>query len=260
MAIDEAIFRVSQRSNTLPTLRLYGWTCPSVSLGYFQEVHREIDVIACRRHDIPVVRRPTGGKAVLHDTEVTYAVVAKEKNPLFSADLMETYRVIARCIADGLARLGMEAHMADDGRSPHADSLSSSCFATPARHELLVNNRKICGSAQVRSRGAFLQHGTILMAFDPLKTCDVMLSHSGDYVKQVERLKRSVTSVIEHAGPSAAVGAVCGSLRKGFEKTLDIELIPGILSPEEETLAAHLMTHKYMNERWNMKGGCRSWM
>ena len=260
MAIDEAIFRFHQRKDVPPTLRFYGWKSPTVSLGYFQDVEKEVDVEACRRKHIPVVRRPTGGKAVLHEGDVTYAVVGRDSSPLFPADILGTYRTISHCIAGGLALLGIEAEMEGNSRAPDGDSLKASCFSSPSRYELLVKNRKICGSAQVRSRGVFLQHGSILMEFNPFKTCDVMLPRSGDYERQVLRMKQSVTSVSEHTDRAVDVGTVCRALMTGFEKTLGIELVKGKLSPEEEELKAVLMTHKYMNERWNMEGGCKAWI
>ena len=260
MAIDEAIFRFHQRKDLPPTLRFYGWTFPTVSLGYFQDVEEEVDVEACRRKHIPVVRRPTGGKAVLHEGDVTYSVVGRDSSPLFPADILGTYRVISHCIAGGLALLGIEAEMEGNSRAPDGDSLKASCFSSPSRYELLVKNRKICGSAQVRSRGVFLQHGSILMEFNPFKTCDVMLPRSEDYERQVLRMKQSVTSISEHTDRAVDVVAVCRALMTGFEKTLGIELVKGKLSPEEDELKAVLMTHKYMNESWNMKGGCKAWM
>ena len=260
MAIDEAVFRINQCRDVPPTLRLYGWSSPTVSLGYFQNIEKEVDVGTCRRHGVTIVRRPTGGKAVLHDGDLTYAVVATEKNPLFPVDLLGTYRVISQCLAHGLAKIGVKAEMAGDSRISQNDSLASSCFSSPSMYELLVKNRKICGSAQVRSRGVFLQHGSILMDFNPFKTCEVMLPHSDDYEGQVERLKHSVTSINEHIHPPVNVNALCDILKAAFENTLNIQLAPGTLSVEEEELKAHLMKNKYMNHQWNMGGGCKGWI
>ena len=259
MAIDEAILRVNRIKET-PTLRLYGWSSPAVSLGYFQDVKKEVDIDACHRRRIHIVRRPTGGKAVLHDGDLTYAVIARDSNPLFPADILGTYRVISDCIAGGLALLGIAAHMAGKSRALDGDSLKASCFSSPSQYELLVKDRKICGSAQVRSHGVFLQHGSILMDFDPYKTCDVMLPHSENYEAQVFRMKQAVTSVIEHTDSPMDISVVCCKLMKGFERTLGIDLAPGILSPEEEELKTHLLESKYMNIKWNMEGGCKAWL
>jgi lipoate-protein ligase A len=254
MAIDEAIFRENQLIDAAPTLRFYSWSPPSISLGYFQETSKEVDVEECRRYHIDIVRRPTGGKAVLHEQDLTYAVVAKENNPLFPPNILGTYRVISGCIADALSELGIKAEMADDGRASQDELLKASCFSSPSRYELLVKKRKICGSAQVRSRGVFLQHGSILLDFDPVKTCSVLLSHHSDRERHVRQLRESVTSIYEHAGPTVNVTMICHSLKKNFEKKLGIELVQEELTPEEEVLKTQLMNDKYSNDKWNLEG------
>jgi lipoate-protein ligase A len=254
MAIDEAIFRENQLRDAAPTVRFYSWSPPSVSLGYFQETSKEIDVAECRRYHIDIVRRPTGGKAVLHEHDLTYAVIAKDNNPFFPPDILGTYRVISGCIADALSEFGIEAEMAGDGRASQDELLTASCFSSPSRYELLVKKRKICGSAQVRSRGVFLQHGSILLDFDPIKTCTVLLSSHGDRERHVKQLQQSVTSVYEHIGPTVSVEMICHALKKNFEKRLGIELVQEEMSPEEEVLKARLMRDKYLNNKWNLEG------
>lgn len=254
MAIDEAIFRENQLIDAAPTLRFYSWSPPSISLGYFQETSKEVDVEACRRYHIDIVRRPTGGKAVLHEHDLTYAVVAKEHNPLFPPDILGTYRVISGCIADALSELGIKAEMAGDGRASQDELLKASCFSSPSRYELLVKKRKICGSAQVRSRGVFLQHGSILLDFNPVKTCSVLLSRHGDRERHVKQLRESVTSIYEHIGSTVNVAMICHSLKKNFEKKLGIELVQEEMTPEEEVLKTQLMHDKYSNDKWNLEG------
>jgi lipoate-protein ligase A len=254
MAIDEAIFRENQLIDAAPTLRFYSWSPPSISLGYFQETSKEVDVEECRRYHIDIVRRPTGGKAVLHEHDLTYAVVAKENNPLFPPDILGTYRVISGCISDALSELGIKAEMADDGRASQDKLLKASCFSSPSRYELLVKKRKICGSAQVRSRGVFLQHGSILLDFDPVKTCAVLLSRHSDREMHVKQLRKSVTSIYEHVGPTVNVAMICHALRKNFEKKLGVELVQKEMTPKEEILKTQLMRDKYMNDKWNLEG------
>lgn len=209
---------------------------------------------ACVRHGIDIVRRPTGGKAVLHEHDLTYAVVAKVNNPLFPQDILGTYRIISGCIADGLSEYGIRTEMTVSGRSSENDALKASCFSTPSQYELLVNRRKICGSAQLRSRSVFLQHGSLLLGFDPVKTCEVLLPHDDDHVTQVERMRGSVTSVYGEAGPDVDVHMLCRVLKKCFEKRLGITLVEGELNIEEEALKTRLVREKYMTARWNMEG------
>jgi lipoyl(octanoyl) transferase len=258
MAVDEALFRENIRQK-VPTLRFYGWRIPTLSIGYFQDYEKEVDAEACRRFGVDVIRRPTGGKAVLHEQELTYAVIAGAESPLFPPDILRTYRVIGSCLAKGLAGLGIRAQMKADKRPAPDGTLRSSCFSFPSRYELLVGGRKICGSAQMRSHGAFLQHGSLLMRFDPLRTCAVMLPHR-DVERDAGLLQNAITSVGEQAGPSVDEEELCRVLREGFEQVLGVRFREGSLTPEEERLRDELMTKKYGSEGWNREGRKSEWI
>ncbi|NPV05159.1 MAG: lipoate--protein ligase family protein [Syntrophaceae bacterium] len=247
MAIDEAVFRLNRREGLPPTLRFFGWSPPAVSLGYFQKTGREIDVGACRRAGVDIVRRPTGGKAVLHEHELTYSLVAPADHPLFTGDIIGTYRVVSACIVEALCRLGLTPEVACDGRSAAGTALEGYCFAAPSRYELLVGGRKICGSAQVRSGGAFLQHGSLLADIDPVRTASVM-------GVSVEGVRRTTTSLREQLGRAVGHEELAGLLRAAFEDTLGIRLAEGVLSPAEESLKERLLREKYGTDRWNLEG------
>ena len=254
MAVDEAVFRGTIRKTSPPTLRFYGWRTPTVSIGRFQDASTEVNVEVCGQLGIDLVRRPTGGKAVLHDEELTYAVTAGSDSSLFPPDILETYRIISSCIARGLAGCGIRAEMEADGRAAADEPLGRSCFSLPSRYELLVAGRKICGSAQTRSHGVFLQHGALLMAFDPGRTCAVLLPN-GDCDRQVDRLRNSVTSVREHATiPPADEETLCRFIQDGFTQVLGIRFREGALTPEEEALKAELIAKKYGSASWNREG------
>jgi lipoate-protein ligase A len=252
MAVDEALFRQAAGEKSPPTLRFYGWKKPAVSLGRFQDVRREIDLEACRRLDIDVVRRPTGGKAVLHEQELTYAVAAAEGSPPFPADILGTYRLISACIARGLAAAGIAVKMQTEGRARTEGATPAACFSQPSRYELLVEGRKICGAAQMRSQGAFLQHGALLMTFDPRRTAAVLLPNP-DPRGRIEALRGSVTAVGEHA-PSMDEETLCRLLVEGFRQELGVRLEEGSLTPDEETLKDELRMKKYCNDGWNLEG------
>ncbi|NPU86052.1 MAG: lipoate--protein ligase family protein [Syntrophaceae bacterium] len=194
MAIDEAIFREVQENRSPPTIRFYGWLQPSVSLGYFQDIRSEVNLDACKRLGVDVVRRPTGGKAVLHGNDLTYAVIARQEGQRFESGILATYLAISRCLSKALRNWGIPVDCAEPGRSSPEVFLNTSCFAKPSRYELLVNGRKICGSAQARSRGSFLQHGSILIDFDAARTVEV-LRGTGDMDEQVRSLANSVTCI-----------------------------------------------------------------
>jgi lipoate-protein ligase A len=259
MAVDEAILRVHLRRKNIPTLRFYGWQRPTLSIGHFQDYEKEVDADACRKFGVEVIRRPTGGKAVLHERELTYAVVAGADGSLIPADILASYRVISGCIARGLARIGIQASLKADGRQAPEGTLRSSCFSFPSRYELLVGGRKICGSAQMRSHGVFLQHGSLLMDFDPMRTCAVMLPHR-DAAGYADLLRHAVTSVGEQVGQAVQEEELCRHLKAGFEETLGIGLVEGQLLPEEAELRDELIAKKYGTEDWNRKGRKDEWI
>jgi lipoyl(octanoyl) transferase len=255
MAIDEAIFRQAQRTAMMPTLRCYGWSNPTVSLGYFQHVEREIDLTVCRKEGIDIVGRPTGGKAVYHDDDLTYAVVAGEKDAFFPTDIIGTYRVISQCIAAGLCQFGIKVELADRRCEGGPACLKTSCFSVPSHFELLVQNKKICGSAQVRSRGFFLQHGSLLMTFDPAKTYEVMLPHMEPKEDHVRRLRESITSMSDHLTLDDGMHwKICSALKQAFAEHFNATFREGELTAAEESLKSRLLQTKYRRENWNREG------
>jgi lipoyl(octanoyl) transferase len=254
MARDEAVFRVHGESEKSPTLRFYGWLKPTVSLGYFQNVSEEINVAYCARQGIDIVRRPTGGRAVLHEVELTYSVVAREDHAFFSRDLLETYKVINACFMRGLSRLGIEAVMASEGRSPGHKGPEAFCFSVPSQYELLVKGKKICGSAQLRSRGVFLQHGSLLIDFDPVKTWRVMSPRGEGSQKEMDAIRNSATSLVELLGRRIQPVEISRIMIMSFEEVFNISLVPGELTPEEEEKRKQLLREKYRSNLWNMEG------
>jgi lipoate-protein ligase A len=167
--------------------------------------------------------------------------------------------MISGCIAKGLTGLGIRAEMKTDERGAPEGTLRSSCFSFPSRYELLAGGRKICGSAQMRSHGVFLQHGSLLLSFDPLRTCSVMLPHR-DLERDADLLRNAVTSVEEQAGSPVDEERLCRVLREGFERALGIRFREGRLTPEEDGLVDELMTKKYSGEGWNREGRRSEWM
>jgi lipoyl(octanoyl) transferase len=254
MALDEALLRVLQERGGPPTLRFYGWQKPVLSIGYFQDAGKEVNLKHCREHGLEVVRRPTGGKAVLHDQELTYSVVSKEGPPFFSSDLIENYQAICSCLILGFSELGIEVSMARDysyDRNPEMDSI---CFARPAPFELLSRGRKICGSAQVRSHGSFLQHGSILLDFDVEKNCLFLLSSTEESNSWGDHLAQKVTSIHGETGEVITPEVLSRIIQRAFETTWRIRFVEGKLTREEEMLKNDLLQRKYANPDWNMRG------
>ena len=168
MRIDADLLRRCAAREIAGGVRLYWFAPPCLSLGRMQP-DSDVDRAACARDGIDVVRRPSGGRAVLHDDEVTYAVVCRVDDPRFGGDVMTSCGRIHRAVAAGLTRLGVvtTAHAAtvDDRRALRASAGGADCFARASAHELLDGSgRKLVGSAQARRAGALLQHGSVLLS------------------------------------------------------------------------------------------------
>jgi lipoate-protein ligase A len=161
MALDEALMARARASGEW-VLRVYSWSSPTVSLGRNQTARGRYDLERIRARGLAVVRRPTGGRAILHHREITYSVTAPVDG---AGDLRESYERINRLLVDGLRRLGVTAEVARPARRAAAPGMAP-CFDAPTSGELTVGGRKLAGSAQWRSEGALLQHGSILVADD----------------------------------------------------------------------------------------------
>lgn len=217
MAVDEELLALAQAGETMPVLRFYGWNPPAVSLGRFQHIESAVNADACRRHGFDIVRRITGGRAVLHHRELTYSIIARTDNPLFPSTVLGTYKVIATGLLAGLKNLGIAAEMVSRG-GRHATLVEKkakeqACFSSPSWYEILVNNKKIIGSAQRRMRGAFLQHGSILIDYDPRLEAEVIPGGCGHDV---------VTCIKSELGRDVPLDEIKQAFVKGFSEKLGI--------------------------------------
>jgi lipoate-protein ligase A len=162
MAVDEFLLRRVEKDGGAPVLRLYSFNPPAITLGYHQDAAKAIDLPAACTDGLDVVRRITGGRALLHDGELTYSVTAKI-GPPFGQGLADTFLVIAGVIVSALRSAGIEARLGSAKRAGMESPMSSPCLASTSRHEITAGGKKISGSAQRRTGGAFIQHGSILL-------------------------------------------------------------------------------------------------
>jgi lipoate-protein ligase A len=255
MAMDEALFRVLQEQGGPPVLRFYGWEKPSLSVGYSQDLRDGINLRYCRQSGIDVVRRPTGGKAVLHDRELTYAVVSREKPPFTPAGLIRNYQAIGLCLIRGFSALGIDVRMAGDKPGNEKDVIKNRrpvCFAVPAPFELLSRGRKICGSAQVRSRGCFLQHGSILLEFDGAMN-GLVFANPHDLGNDCpgDDMESRITSVRAETGASIEAETLSAVMERAFLDVWNIRFMEGEPTMKEQELKKDLMRNKYTNPSWN---------
>lgn len=255
MALDEALLESVAAGRSLPVLRLYGWSPPAVTLGYFQRIEAAVNLEACRSLGLDVVRRITGGRAVLHDREVTYSVISPERSALFPGGILENYRVIARVLQQTLDSFSLETSLAP-GRSRSCGSSAaqqSACFTAPATYELLHAGCKVTGSAQKRQGDAFLQHGSIPVELDPeclFRALDTEQRLSPQAGGQL--LARSVGWLNRWLPEPVTVAEVEERLLACVTRGWDACLIEDRPAAAEQERAAQLAAEKYGHPAWTL--------
>lgn len=257
MAIDEAILTAHAEGKVPPTLRFYGWSPAALTLGYFQKAGSEVDIEACARQGIDVVRRLTGGRAVLHDSELTYSIVVRENDPLIPKTITASYRYFSQGLLAGLAHLGIAARMsmpaAAYGQVKNKRHSSAACFDSPSHYEITCEGRKLVGSAQVRKSGVILQHGSILLDCSPEKLVSTFKLPSAEKrLLMAEMLSRRVTSIRQIKGEAVSREELRDAISAEFGKALGIELKSDDLTGEERKTAECLMQNKYGTNEWNL--------
>ncbi|MDQ0156414.1 lipoate--protein ligase family protein [Robertmurraya andreesenii] len=258
MALDEALLDWHSDGKIPPIIRFYGWNPPTLSIGYFQKVEKEINLAAIKEHGLGFVRRPTGGRGVLHEHELTYSVIVSEGYPNMPKSVTESYRVISQGILKGFHRLGMEAYFAVPHSEEEKDSLknprSSVCFDAPSWYELVVEGRKVAGSAQTRQKGVILQHGSILLDLDEDKLFS-LFRYPNERVKErmQKAFKNKAVAINDIRQKPVSIEEAKQAFKQGFAEGLDIELIPFELSKEQVQYVEELASSKYESDEWNFK-------
>ena len=258
MAVDEALLEALVAGVGQPTLRLYAWQPPAVSLGFFQVLDGGISLTEIAARGFGLVRRPSGGRAILHQDEVTYSVTVPEDLVPDGQSVMGSYRSISRGIEAGLALLGVGATLAERRDMPRmkAAGLPTVCFAKAASCDMTVAGRKIVGSAQTRRRGVIMQHGSVPISIDPAEHLAVMPGGGTDASSQ-RQLREAACGVADALGRPVSSEELSVALVQGFAERLDLELAPGELSPWEEAKAQELRDGKYATEAWTNTPGRR---
>ncbi|MCY9373120.1 biotin/lipoate A/B protein ligase family protein [Bacillus haynesii] len=258
MALDEALLYWHSENKIPPTIRFYGWNPPTLSVGYFQNIEKEINLDAVKKHGLGFVRRPTGGRGVLHDQELTYSVIVSEEHPEMPKTVTEAYRVISEGILEGFRELGLDAYFAIPRTEKEKQSLknprSSVCFDAPSWYELVVEGRKVAGSAQTRQKGVILQHGSILLDLDEDKLFDLFIYKNDRLRERMQRnFKQKAVAINELTKDKVTIEEASEAFKKGFEKGLNIHLEPYELTEEETEFVADLAKTKYAADEWNYR-------
>ncbi len=252
MAVDEAIARMAGQGRVPPTLRFYAWDPPCISLGRHQPI-ADIDVDKAKAHGLDVVRRPTGGRAILHVDEITYSVAGPADEPRLRGMVMDCYLRLSEGLTRGLERLGVHVYKADASARAGPD-VSAACFEVPSAYEILtVDGRKIVGSAQVRKREWVLQHGAIPLYGDIARLVDYLALDEEVRHALRDALTRRATSIERALGRTVTFEEAARALAQGFSDALNVEFTEGTLTPEEQELARTLEAEIYTQTDWTYR-------
>ncbi|MEB1806565.1 MAG: lipoate--protein ligase family protein [Bacillaceae bacterium] len=258
MALDEALLNWHSEGVIPPTIRFYGWNPPTLSIGYFQKVEKEINMDAVKKYGLGFVRRPTGGRGVLHDKELTYSVIVSEAHPEMPKTVTEAYRVISQGLLEGFKELGLDTYFAIPKSQQEKDALknprSAVCFDAPSWYELVVEGRKVAGSAQTRQKGVILQHGSIILDLDEDQLFD-LFKYPSDRVRErlQKNFKNKAVAINELRERPVSYEEAKEAFKLGFERGLDIKLEPYTLTEEEEEIVQNIANERYANDSWNYK-------
>ncbi len=252
MAADEAITQAIAAGLVPPTLRFYAWTPPCVSLGRNQAA-AGIDHARCAALGYDVVRRPTGGRAILHTDEMTYSIVASPQHPLMQGYVLDSYLRISHGLVAGLRRLGIDAEEAP-GSNRAGPDVSAACFEVPSAYEIVAAGRKVLGSAQARRSTSVLQHGSLPLVGDLTRVVDC-LTFEDEAEREALRasLQGHAATVEELLGRVVTYDEAVEALAAGMAEALEIELVPGELTEQERDWTQQLMAEKYQHDSWTMR-------
>lgn len=252
MALDEAILIAHRRGHVPPTIRLYGWNPAALSFGYFQKAEREVDRRAVAAEKVELVRRLTGGRAVLHDQEITYSVIVKLDHPQVPSSVSASHQWIGQGLTLALQRLGLPIEASKPQRAQVHASLA--CFDAPSDYEIVLNGKKLVGSAQTRQQGVLLQHGSILLSSHVDRLVRMMNMRSEEMRDRIrQRFASKATALDEWLQPLPTHEELCSQLYSGLSDGLQIDYQWGKLTPEEQYLAKRLVREKYANDEWTLR-------
>ena len=251
MAVDEALLEAVRCGDSGPVLRLYAWAPPCLSLGYGQK-WTEADPVRLAERGWGLVRRPTGGRAILHTDELTYSITLPEGHPLAQGDILDSYRRISQALLAGLQSLGLETQ-AERRAERRVQPAGPVCFETPSHYEVTTpDGRKVIGSAQTRRRGGVLQHGTIPLHGDLGRICDA-LAFDDEMTRQRAREavhRRAATLAEALGGQVLDWQTAADAIVRGFETAFELEFVPGDLTSAETEQAARLAETVYGSDAW----------
>lgn len=252
MAVDEAILDHVGAGLSLPTLRLYTWQPGCLSLGFSQPISH-VNQLAVHQHGWHLVRRPTGGQAVLHIDELTYAVIAPLDEPRVKGSVLTAYRHLSLGLLAALRKLGLQPAADSIYAQEQENPRDPACFQNPSNYEITVNGYKLVGSAQARRVDGVLQHGSIPL-FGDITRILICLSHVQNLTSAQEQLRRHAANLESILGKAPDLTAVQTALMEGFASALNINFTsPQNLTNSEKVRSEELMRTKYQSDLWTAR-------
>jgi len=249
MAVDEVLLYATVRGDSLPTIRLYSWEPACLSLGYAQKV-KDVDLDLLAKYGWELVRRVTGGRAILHTDEITYSVLAPLTEPRVAGTVLESYQRIAEALIMAVRALDIPVEMVTEVDTTRS-AKGPVCFEVPSAYELTVDGKKLIGSAQSRRKDGFLQHGAFPLYGD-LRRITHALAYDDETLRAEsgEKVLTRATNAEMVLGKKLDWDSVAKVMVKAFEEKLDISLVPSKLSEEESAKIDELVTTKYAAWEW----------
>ncbi len=258
MAFDEALLEAVSGGQSPPVLRFYRWIKPTVSLGYGQDSNTGINLEFCQKVALPVVRRITGGRAVIHDDELTYSLISSTKNSIFSGKIKDNYSIIAGVLKEAIEKFGISVEMASGKRDINIfgthDYRHNACFNSSSIHELIVEGCKITGSAQIHRQNFFLQHGSIPFEMDLGLIVQALSPENQASLSQgKEYLSRNVGWLNRFSREPIDIQILQREIIAAFSRRLKIHLNECGFTESEVERARVLRREKYDNPLWNLQ-------
>lgn len=251
MARDEAISRAVSARQQPPTLRLYGWQPPFISLGLSQRINT-VDEARSTADGVGIVRRATGGLAILHTDELTYSVALPITHPIAHGDVMTSYRRIAKAIIVALQLLGVdEAHA--DAVAKADKATSPVCFEAPSDYEVMSapkthGGKKLVGSAQWRRVDGVLQHGSLPLCGDIARVCRYLVG-----APEPQAVRQHAATLQDVLRREVSWDEAATAYVRAFAETLQIDFTESAISSEEQLATDELLTTKYANDVWTRR-------
>ena len=253
MAVDEAILESTANKLQPTTLRLYSWTPYCISLGHAQPI-ADVDEKLLHEHGWQIVRRPTGGKAILHADELTYCICASKEDAHVQGSVLESYQHLSKGLIAAMQLINLDVASEPHKSASERITTKPICFEVPSDYEITLGGKKIIGSAQARKKDGVLQHGAIPLYGDITRITDV-LAYADEKARASSKavMHNRATTIAEHSLERITWKRMAQAMICGFEKALEVEMKPGRLSDLERERAKQLLVEKYACDEWTRR-------